>query len=57
MGFSDGFHRGRVACAVKVVACAPARLWRCRQAVAVVSVALFLFLLGFGIAPGKGLGD
>ena len=49
MGFSDGFHGGRVACAVKVVACAPARLWRCRQAVAVVSVAcvsVFCFVLG-----------
>ena len=57
MGFYNGFHGGRVACAVKVVACAPARLWRCRQAVAAVSVALFLFLLCLGIAPGKGLGD
>ena len=56
-GFSDGFHGGRVACAVKVVACAPARLWRCRRAVVAVSVSLFLFLLLFGIAPGKGLGD
>ena len=56
-GFYDGFHGGRVACAVKVVACAPARLWRCRQAVAAVSVSLFLFLLCLGIAPGKGLGD
>ena len=57
MGFYDGFHGWRVACAVKVVACAPARLWRCRQTVDAVSVFLFLFLTGFGIAPGKGLGD
>ena len=57
MGFYDGFHGWRVACAVKVVACAPARLWRCRQAVVAVSVSLFLFLLCLGIAPGKGLGD
>ena len=54
MGFSDGFHGGRVACAVKVVACAPARLWRCRRAVAAVSVSLFLFLqFVLGLLPER----
>ena len=54
MGFSDGFHGGRVACAVKVVACAPARLWRYRQAVVAVSVSLFLFLqFGLGLLPER----